>query len=133
MPNPTTAAVLKAALDCGEAAHRPKGVSWYGLMCEQCADAYAHQQVEVALAAQHLQDDLTKLLPGQRCVRPDHNGGDGRQYGYMCGGCAFELAQDEAREQVEAFRERAAGIAESHQLAPHEIAAAIRALTEGRG
>ena len=55
-----------------------------------------------------LQHDLLSTMPGRRCVRPDHNGGEGsegRIYGYMCGGCAFELAQEEAdmarREQIE--------------------------------
>ena len=40
-----------------------------------------------------------------------------------------ECADAYARQQVEAFRERAAQVAESHQLAPDRIAAVIRALT----
>ena len=48
------------------------------------------------VAEAQLQAGLVAELPGRRCVRPDHNGSDGRTYGYMCGGCAFELAQEEA-------------------------------------
>jgi len=51
------------------------------------------------VAEARLEAGLVAQMPGRACVRPDHNGGEGsegRVYGVMCGGCAFELAQDEA-------------------------------------
>ncbi len=93
-----------------------------------------------------LQRALVSTLPGRRCARPDHNGGEGsegRVYGYMCGGCAFELAQEEADAARTEQREANAKIADEWQEVAFDsgdspsqicraIAAAIRARLGGK-
>ncbi len=102
-------------------------------------DALARAEV---IAVDKLQAELIATMPGRRCVRPDHNGGEGsegRVYGFMCGGCAFELAQEEAdaarteQREVDAKiaeeQEVPAGMVEGGLCTQHawDIAAAIRA------
>jgi len=60
------------------------------------------------VAEARLEAGLVAQMPGRACARPDHNGGEGSEgivYGLICGGCAFELAQDEAAEARRAQRE----------------------------
>ena len=97
-----------------------QGAMWAGLMGSHLRAAIAEirrlredeerdmsdpGETPLRAALTKLQSELTRLLPGRRCVRPDHNGADGRIYGQMCGGCAFELAQEEAEFQMKPLQD----------------------------
>jgi len=112
----------------------------HGFGCLGCEDLIALRDAARAEgeALHTLQASLLSQMPGRRCVRPDHNGGEGsegRDYGYMCGGCAFDLAQEEAAAARAEQRERDAKMAFAFRHfnanTAEEIAAAIRAQAEG--
>src|SRR3990167_1045008 len=86
----------KTWLDSGIDASSPREVTSLTAAFTALVAETRREVTNLVAATTQLQSGLVTVMPGRRCVRPDHNGGDGsdgRIYGLMCGGCAFELAQ----------------------------------------